>query len=280
MSKNTTVIVATPSYDGRFDVRYLDSLIKTVSLCEKNNIKILPFFLCYDSLIQRARNDYFKTAFKSQADMLFFIDSDIGWKPEDFLKLVKSDKDMIGGTYRKKTEEEELYAFKVLGHNSLNWNLNYDENGLLEVMGLGCGFLKLSKRCYNKLWDSEKKFYLENNEPIKNICDCVVTDNNNFISEDITMCMKWLSLGEKCYLDTNISLSHTGSKEYNGNVKKWLDDWKIKLDINNQQENKAQPINLEKYFNKDSDNNNLINTKSKDPEDEQTEDTEDLFNIL
>ena len=107
------VLLAAPSYDGRFDVRFLDSLINTIQLCDQYNIKILPYFLCYDSLIQRARNDYFSVAYNSKVDVMFFIDSDIGWNPNDFVKLVLSEKDMIGGTYRKKTDEEELYAFKA-----------------------------------------------------------------------------------------------------------------------------------------------------------------------
>ena len=45
-------------------------------------------------------------------NVLFFIDSDIGWEPKDFIKLVLSDKDMIGGAYRKKTDNEELYAIE------------------------------------------------------------------------------------------------------------------------------------------------------------------------
>lgn len=279
------VIVASPSYDGKYDVRYMDSLIKTVSECPKHNIKILPYFLCYDSLIQKARNDYFYAAYKSQADVLFFIDSDIGWNSDDFIKLVKSEKDMIGGTYRKKTEDEELYAFKVMGKDSSDWNLNYDENGLLEIMGIGCGFLKLSRRCYNKLWENEKKFYVDSEKTIKNICDCVITDQNNFVSEDITMCMKWIMSGEKCYLDTNISLSHTGIKEYGGNVRKWIDDWKIKLNmVNNEQLIKSnssdKSINLEKYFDTNSQNDDQIKDRKENINNAENNQFEDLFNIL
>jgi hypothetical protein len=235
-NKPITVLLASPSYDGRFDVRFLDSLINTISLCEKHNIKILPYFLCYDSLIQRVRNDYFRTAYQSGVDVLFFIDSDIGWNPQDFVKLVMSDLDMIGGTYRKKTDEEELYAFKSLGENPDDYNIVPDNNGILEVAGLGCGFLKISKRCVNMLFENEPNYYTDgesDDKPpriTKSICDCVVNSNNHFVSEDIIIGYKWMQLGGKVYLDTNINLTHVGNKEYKGSVKNWLSDWKIKFD--------------------------------------------------
>lgn len=235
MNEPITVLLASPSYDGRFDVRFMDSLINTISLCEKQNIKILPYFLCYDSLIQRARNDYFRTAYQAGVDVLFFIDSDIGWNPQDFVKLVLSDKDMIGGTYRKKTDNEELYAFKALGETSDNFNIVPDQDGLLEVAGLGCGFLKISKQCVKILFESEPKYYTDRDSSdegpriTKGICDCVINSNNHFVSEDIIIGYKWMQLGGKVYLDTNIDLTHVGSKEYTGSVKKWLGEWKNKF---------------------------------------------------
>jgi hypothetical protein len=261
---NIRVIVATPSYDGRYDVRYLTSFYHTMIECAKNNITILPYFLCYDSLIQRARNDCFKLAYDSKVDALFFIDSDIGWNAEDFIKLVLSDKDMIGGTYRKKTEDEELYAFKVLDNNSneVDFNLKPDDNGILEVYGMGCGFLKLSKKCIKELWEKEQNFYYEqknkNGEKniIKNVCECVINEDNYFVSEDIIIGAKWRSLGYKLYLDTNINCVHVGHKEYHGEVKKWLENWSIKLE---NLKSEAIDEKLKKYFNNsenDVNNNN------------------------
>lgn len=253
MNEPIKVLLAAPSYDGRFDVRFMDSLINTMPLCEQNNIKVLPYFLCYDSLIQRARNDYFRVAYQTGVDVLFFIDSDIGWNPDDFVKLVLSDKDMIGGTYRKKNDEEELYAFKALGENSDNFNILPDENGILEVNGLGCGFLKLSKNCVKMLFENEKSFYISEKEGqqvpelTKNVCECTINFNNHFVSEDIIMGFKWQQLGGTVYLDTTIDLIHVGSKAYTGNVQNWLQNWRIKFASQNQNvENKTLILN--KYF--------------------------------
>jgi hypothetical protein len=270
-NKPINVLVASPSYDGRFDVRFLTSFILTIEACKQHNINILPYFLCYDSLIQRARNDYFKTAYQSQVDVLFFIDSDIGWKAEDFIKLVLSEKDMIGGAYRKKTDQEELYAFKALEKkfDKNNYDLMPDSNGILEVYGLGCGFMKLSKKCVKELWENEKSFYYEKMDDndntkgiiIKNICDCIINEDNHFVSEDILIGRKWRELGNKLYLDTNINCTHIGYKQYDGDVKPWLEKWRSIL------MNSDENVDLKKYFQQPkqgSSENNDVNADDDD----------------
>lgn len=252
MNEPIKVLLAAPSYDGRFDVRFMDSLINTIALCAQYNIKVFPYHLCYDSLIQRVRNDYFRVAYQSGVDVLFFIDSDIGWNPSDFVKLVLSDKDMIGGTYRKKTDDEELYAFKALGENSENFAITPDENGILEVNGLGCGFLKLSRNCVKTLFENETGFYInkddgQNSDITKNICECTTNANNHFVSEDIIMGFKWQQLGGKVYLDTNISLVHVGNKAYTGNVQNWLSNWRSQF-ASEQQVIQSKSALLTKYF--------------------------------
>lgn len=219
-NKQIKVLIATPSYDGKLDIYYVDSLLNTLSKSLENNVTVYPFFICYDSLIQRARNDLFKTAYTNDIDVLFFIDGDIGWNPDDFFKLVKSDKDLIGGSYRKKTDEEELYVVKALDKDNSKLNLNIDKDGLLEVAGLGCGFMKISRKAMEALWNVSKPYISEKGEA-KMVFE-VVCENNDLISEDIYMCKKWRDLGNKVYLDTNVTCIHTGTKTFKGNINTWL----------------------------------------------------------
>lgn len=219
-NKQIKVLIATPSYDGKLDIYYVDSLLNTLSKSLENNVTVYPFFICYDSLIQRARNDLFKTAYTNDIDVLFFIDGDIGWNPDDFFKLVKSDKDLIGGSYRKKTDEEELYVVKALDKDNSKLNLNIDKDGLLEVAGLGCGFMKISRKAMEALWNVSKPYVSEKGEA-KMVFE-VVCENNDLISEDIYMCKKWRDLGNKVYLDTNVTCIHTGTKTFKGNINTWL----------------------------------------------------------
>ena len=246
MAQKKKVLIATPSYDGKLDVYYIDSLLNTLSLAEKNNVEVYPLFICYVSLIQRARNDLFKLAYSNDIDNLFFIDGDVGWNPQDFYKLVKSDKDIIGGSYRKKTDNEELYVVKALDKDNSKLNLSVDKDGILEVAGLGCGFMKISRKAMNALWDISKPYTSEKGDT--RMVFEVVCEDGDLISEDIYMCKKWRNLGNSIYLDTNITCSHTGAKTFVGDVGKWINSFRKQDQLG------AQPTtDLSKYFVKNND---------------------------
>jgi len=246
MTKKKKVLIATPSYDGKLDIFYIHSLLSTLSLAEDNNVEIYPLFICYDSLIQRARNDLFKLAYDNDIDNLFFIDGDVGWNPQDFYKLVKSDKDIIGGSYRKKTDNEELYVVKALDKDNSKLNLSVDKDGILEVAGLGCGFMKISRKAMNALWEISKPYTSEKGDT--RMVFEVVCEDGDLISEDIYMCKKWRNLGNSVYLDTNITCSHTGAKTFVGDVGKWINSFR-----NQQEINKQPTTDLSKYFVKNND---------------------------
>ena len=246
MAEKKKVLIATPSYDGKLDVYYIDSLLNTLSLAEKNNVEVYPLFICYDSLIQRARNDLFKLAYSNDIDNLFFIDGDVGWNPQDFYKLVKSDKDIIGGSYRKKTDNEELYVVKALDKDNSKLNLSVDKDGILEVAGLGCGFMKISRKAMNALWEISKPYTSEKGDT--RMVFEVVCEDGDLISEDIYMCKKWRNLGNSIYLDTNITCSHTGAKTFVGDVGKWINSFRKQDQLGAQ-----QTTDLSKYFVKNND---------------------------
>lgn len=233
MNQKLKVLIGTPSYDGKIDVHYIDSLLKTLEQSDRENVEIYPLFICYDSLIQRARNDLFATAYNSKVDMLVFIDSDIGWEPKDFFKLIKNDKDLIGGSYRKKTDNQELYVIKALDNNDPSLKLDIDENGIMEVAGLGCGFMKISRNALINIWNVSKPYNSDKGN--NRMAFEVVCEDNDLISEDIYFCKKWRNLGNKVYLDTSITCVHSGTKTFTGNFRNWIETFKNQASQNNNQ---------------------------------------------
>ena len=139
------VIIGTPAHDGRLDVWYTNSLINTIKLSMAKGIDIIPVYLSYDSLVQRARNDIVRLAVEEQFDDLIFIDSDVEWDPNWIFKLLDYKEDVVGGTYPKKTDQE-MYPVKALPEGLIQ-----QENGLMEVEGLPTGFLKISKNALREV---------------------------------------------------------------------------------------------------------------------------------
>lgn len=210
------VLIGTPSYDGRIDVWFANSLISTVKIAEKKGIHVHAIYTSYDSLIQRARNSLFRLALTGGYDDLFFIDSDCEWEPEWFFRLLDRPEPIIGGALIKKSEKEG-YTVKLV-----NKKLKYSEdNKLIEVDGVGTGFMKLSRSAIEKLWNISDP-YLSEGEEHRMICDIKV-ENGDLISEDYIIANKWRGLGNKIWLDPSITLNHIGVKKYKGDFKQFID---------------------------------------------------------
>ena len=215
-------MIATPCYDGKIDVSYANSLAHTIEFAAKEEVKVLPLWLCFDALIQRARNDLIDEAIKLDVDDMVWIDSDIEWNPDDFFKLLDHPVDVVGGTYRKKGDDE-VYVVRELYRRPKDI-----QTGLLEVDGLGTGFCRMSKKAYTHLWDCSRP-YLDpkDNRERHMVFDVVIEEVNgiqSLISEDIHAFDKLRRGGFKVYLDETITCNHTGSKKYVGDFKKWYNN--------------------------------------------------------
>ena len=199
------VLIATPAYDGRLDVWYTTSLVNSVRIAQDNGIFLHPVFMSYDALVQRARNDLFRLGL--EYDAVIWIDSDLEWNPMWIMELLGSDKDVIGGTYRKKTDDAERYTVKT---NNLE-----SKDGLIKVDGLGMGFVKMSKKAVQALWDASQPYQNEGRE-CRMVCDIQIVDGQ-LVSEDNVVMRKLADLGFDIWLDPRMTCCHIGTKKFYGN---------------------------------------------------------------
>ncbi len=209
------VLIGTPSYDGRIDVWFANSLIQTVKIAEKKGIFVHAIYTSYDSLIQRARNSLFRLALQGNYDDLFFIDSDCEWEPEWFFRLLDRPEPIVGGALIKKSEKEG-YTVKLL-NKQLKWN---EDKTLIEVDGVGTGFMKVSRFALEKLWEISDH-YMSEGEEHRMICDIKV-ENGDLISEDYVIANKWKGLGYKIWLDPTITINHIGTKKFKGDFNNFI----------------------------------------------------------
>lgn len=208
-------MVATPTGSGLLDVRYTFSLIQSIRLCDTQEIQVLPVWIPYDALVQRARNDLFAMAYEAEVYDVVWIDDDQAWKPEDFLKLLSHKVDFVGCPVIKKTYAEELYNVK-----SYTVPIPKDPTtNLLVVDGIGTGFLRMSRRAIKLLWDIAMPYKDKGKE--RRMVFNVSLINGELQSEDNYICDLWKSLGEKVYVDDTINCSHIGMNEWSGDFKNW-----------------------------------------------------------
>ena len=207
------VLIATPAHDGRLDVWYTTSVVNSVRVAQANNIFLHPVFMSYDALVQRARNDLFRLAVEGEYDHMIFIDGDLEWSPLWILELLSKPEDVIGGTYRKKTDDAEMYVVKTK-------NLELSDNGLIKVAGLGTGFMKMTRKAFMALWESSEPYQNEGREG-RLVCDIKIVDGD-LCSEDVVLCQKLTDLGYDLWLAPHMTCVHIGTKKFYGNFEDFM----------------------------------------------------------
>jgi hypothetical protein len=213
------VLFGTPCYDGKVNAEFLHSLVNTIKMCPPD-IEIIPIQVCYDALVQRARNDLFQMAVESGCDDIIFMDADQEWNPEWIFTLLNHPVDVVGGTVIKKSDE---IAFNV---KILDSGMKVEENGLIEVVSVGTGFLRVSKEAIQSIWEISSE-YTSQGKTSRLVFDIKIIDGE-LISEDNIFCRKWADLGGKVYIDPTMTCNHIGVKKYSGNFLEFINSLAVK----------------------------------------------------
>lgn len=208
------VMIACPSYDGRVGVFWTNALSETIKIGLVNGIDISPYFVAYDALIQRARNDIFKAAYDSGVDDLLFIDSDVDWNPVDVFRILSHDAPIVAAPVVKKGDVE-TYSVKLTGR----WEVH--ENGLVPVEGVATGFMRVRRDAIEQIWDASEEYVEWGRGIPKRMVFEVKLIDGDLWSEDIVFCDKWRRLGGTVYVDPLINCGHTGDKRWISNFYEW-----------------------------------------------------------
>lgn len=172
--------VLTPCYGSLCFVNYVQCVMATKDLLTHLGIRFQLEFCRNDSLVSRARNNLVAKAM-NDPDMthMLFIDADITWDPFDVVKLIISDKSLIGGVYpikyyewskliktnnefdpniiqkwlqiKDKSQFSNISDESMIQHKLLRYNINYIdkvlsvEHNLARVRHLATGFMMFKR---------------------------------------------------------------------------------------------------------------------------------------
>jgi len=101
------LFIATPMYGGMAGGMFTRSIADLAAACAHYQIQLQMYFLFNESLITRARNYCCDEFVRSECTHLLFLDSDIGFNPQDVVAMLAlcsddSEYDVIGAPYPKK----------------------------------------------------------------------------------------------------------------------------------------------------------------------------------
>jgi hypothetical protein len=212
-------------------------------------IEIKFSFLFNESLITRARNYLVDEFLRSQGfTHLLFIDSDIGFDPNDVLALIALEKDVIGGPYPKKSINWNTVASvarnnpdfppgdleAVIGDyvmNPIPGTQQFKVTEPLEVMEIGTGFMMIKREVFTKFReeyphlrykpDHAGQANFDGSRYIHAYFDTVIDpESHRYLSEDYMFCQYWRAIGGSIWICPWMKLQHVGTYTFNGNLEK------------------------------------------------------------
>lgn len=207
------VLIATPCLNQTVNAYYVDSLCNSIKLGLKNNINIIPTFLANESILPMARNELFYVAHTQQYDDMVFIDADEFWEAKYLIEILQSPKDVITIPVVDKNDKEQQFNIWTTQDKIID-----PEDGYIKAKATGTGFLKLSKKVIDDLWESNIEMVFRQRK-LKMICDYDYR-GNGFIGEDIVLSEKIIELGYNIWINPHHTVSHIGLKTFTGDFAK------------------------------------------------------------
>jgi len=100
------------------------------------------------SMISKQRNDIVDMAMRTDADYVFFVDSDMWFPPDALVRLLKREKDIVGATYCKRVPPYETLG-RMLG--AVPTDAELAQGGLWEAEWLPAGLLLVRMDVFRRM---------------------------------------------------------------------------------------------------------------------------------
>jgi hypothetical protein len=247
------LFVATPMFGGSNHGIFMKSCLDLQNLLTQYGIQCKFSFIFNESLITRARN-YLADEFlnRSNSTHLLFIDSDIGFDPQDVLALLALDKDIIGGPYPKKSIKwanikkailknptiEDGQLNNLVGDyvfNPVKGTQQFSISEPLQVLEIGTGFMMIKKEVFERFKEAYPKLsylpdhvgqaHFDGTREIHAFFDCFIDSvenggvgSNRYLSEDYAFCQRWRFIGGEIHLCPWMKLTHVGTYMFTGDM--------------------------------------------------------------
>tara|TARA_B100000989_G_scaffold286079_1_gene254387 strand:- start:1269 stop:2129 length:861 start_codon:yes stop_codon:yes gene_type:complete len=243
------VMVATPCYGGMIGEPYLKAMTGLAILFKHYGLNFTLATLSNESLVTRARNTLTAMFLENSAyTHMMFIDADIGFTPQDVVKMLHRDKDIVTGAYPKKTinwpaihgvamdqkPSDPLELAKFQASYALNIKRDHMDSqeiplvkGLIPVLDAGTGFMMIKRSVIDKMVKEfpETRYNNDLNTDPKlqpyfyALFDTMIEpDTKRYLSEDYTFCRRWQKMGGEIWMDPSVNLDHYGSYQFQGNI--------------------------------------------------------------
>lgn len=171
--------------------------------------------------ISAARATMLRKALDIKADVIVFIDHDVSWKPQDLIKLIQAEGDVVAGLYRFKKDGPEHYM-GVLDDNA-DGSVKLRGDGCIKATLVPAGFLKVTRNAVNRFMQAYPHLvYGEASSPSVDLFNHGA-HKGAWWGEDYSFCRNWTDAGGDIWIVPDVSLTHhSADKDYPGNYHEFL----------------------------------------------------------
>jgi hypothetical protein len=235
------LMIATPCFGGLVTQLYMTSVLRLIQSAPNLGFGTTLAMLGYDSLVPRARATLVGAFLDNpEATHLLFIDADIGFDPDQVVRLLSAQKDFAAALYPVKSLDWEQMPERCtrgaepLAQGALNYVGTFATGDKAKRDGdfatasyAGGGFQLIRRSVIEKLIEAypQTKFSKllatpTGERPAENLYALFDTfidqETGEYLSEDYAFCRRWRDTGGEIWLDRNSRLTHTGVFDYRG----------------------------------------------------------------
>jgi hypothetical protein len=227
------IMLAAPAYNGTVNTTFMVSVLNLFGEARENNVQI-TFRPIADSLITRARNNLVQEFLNDESyTHLCFIDTDIGFAPSQFWRLLTSGHRVACAIYPFKHYQFPSEPSQLAGRdlelsmmkyvvNAKGGTLTIEQDKFAEALDAATGFMMISRDVFDTL---KRVFPDLKQEPEEGdttnyygFFDCMVEEGTRRpLSEDYAFCRRCQQAGIRIMVDVASELSHTGPITFHGN---------------------------------------------------------------
>lgn len=170
--------------------------------------------------ISAARAIMTRRALDWKADVIFYLDHDMSWRPGDLTRVLETDGDVVGGTYRFKQDEVEYMGRVFLGDEGKP--LCREGDDALKMVCLPAGFLKVTRNGINRFIKKYPELlYGEESAPSVDLFNHGAYQGVWF-GEDYRFSQRWNEIDDLwCVPDLDLH-HHDKDRTFEGNFHKYL----------------------------------------------------------
>jgi hypothetical protein len=244
MTDRIRLAIATPCFGGQVSTLYATSIFKLQRAMRSiPEMELVVHLRDGDALITRARANLVALFLDDPAAThLLFVDADIGFEPDQVMRLIAGGADMAGGAYPIKRVNWDKARNVIESHRPntrsavLDYVLEVEDperitvvNGFARVRYAGTGFLMIRRQALERMCRhyASLQFFREHSiaDPLAGsmhrfaLFECLIDPNTGiYLSEDFSFCRRWTDMGGEIWADLESRLDHVGPATFHGDV--------------------------------------------------------------